>query len=54
MESSAIASVMALFREGHLSAVLQIFSFLKSKHNGVKVFDPVENELDQTQFPTEN
>ena len=49
-----MASMMALPREGHLSVLFKMFSFLKSKHNGVTVFDPTEPEMDRTQFPTED
>ena len=49
-----MASMMALSREGHLSVLFKMFSFLKSKHNGVTVFDPTEPEIDQTRFPTED
>ena len=48
-----MTSIMALPREGHLSVLLKTF-FLKSKHNGVTVFDLTEPEIDQTQFPTED
>ena len=41
-------------REVHLKAVFQTFSFLKSKHNRVTVFDTIEPETDKTQFPTED
>ena len=54
MEVFAMASMMALTREGYLDALFKMFSFLKSKHNGVTVFDPTELEIDQTQFPTED
>ena len=54
MEVSAMASTMSLLREGHLAVVLQMFSFLKSNHNRVTVFDPTEPEIDQTQFPTKD
>ena len=53
MEVSTMASMMILPREGHLNEVFQLFSFLKSKHTGVTVFDPTEPEIDQTQFTTE-
>ena len=49
-----MASMMALPREYYLSAVLQMISFLKNKHNGVAVFDPTDPRIDQTQFPTED
>ena len=54
MKMSTIASTMALPREGHLSVLFEMFSFLKSKHNGATVFDPTEPEIDQTQFPNED
>ena len=54
MEVSAMASMMALPREGHLDAVFHIFAFLKSKHNGVTVFDPSEPDIDESQFPRED
>jgi hypothetical protein len=54
MEVSAMASMMALPREGHLNVLFKMFSFLKSKHNGVTVFDPTEPEIDLNQFPTED
>ena len=54
MEVSAMASMMALPREGHLETIFRMFSFLKTKHNGVMVFDPTEPDIDQSQFPTED
>ena len=54
METSALASTMALPREGHLDAVFHMFSFLKHKHNGVIVFDPTEPEIDINKFPRED
>ena len=53
METSALASMMAFPREGHVDAVFRIFSFLKRKHNGVIVFDPTEPEIDINKFPCE-
>ena len=47
MEVSAMASMMALPREGHLEAVFHTFVFLKSKHNGVMVFDLSEPDIDE-------
>ena len=49
-----MASMMVLSREGHLSVLFKMFSFLKSKCNGIIVFDPTEHDIDQTQFPTED
>ena len=49
-----MTSTMARPCEGHLAAVFQMFSFLKSKRNGFTVFDPTEPEIDQIQFPTED
>ena len=50
MTLSSMASMMDLPREGHLNVVFQMFLFLKSKHNGVTVFDPTDPEIYQTQF----
>ena len=54
MKVSTMDSMMVLTREGYLNAVFQMFLFLKSKHNGVPVFDHAEPEIYQTQFPTED
>ena len=54
METSAMASMMAMPREGHLKAVLHMFSFLKKHHNGVLVFDPSVPEIDRTKFRQED
>ena len=50
METLALASMMALPRRGHLDAAFHMFSFLKSKHNAVMVFDPSEPDIDESQF----
>jgi hypothetical protein len=50
-EVSMLASQMALPREGHLVAVLRIFSYLKKHHNSRIAFDPTYPEIDQSQFP---
>ena len=54
METSALASMMANPRVGHLDAVYHMFAFLEKHHNGVMVFDPTEPEIDQSQFPTQD
>ena len=54
METSAMASMMALPREGHLKTLLHMFAFLKIKHNGVMVFDPTEPDIDETKFRKED
>ena len=54
METSALASMMALPREGRLDAVFRMFVFLKRKHNGVMVFDPTEPEIDINKIPCED
>ena len=53
METSELASMMALPREGHLDVVFHMFAFLKRKHNGVIFFDPTEPEIDINKFPRE-
>ena len=50
METSAMASMMALPRKGHLKVLFHMFAFLKMKHNGVMVFDPSEPTIDESQF----
>ena len=54
METSALASMMALAREGNLLAIFQMFAFLRSNHNGVMVFDPTEPDLDENKFQKED
>ena len=54
MDSSALASIMALPREVHIDAVFHIFAFLKRKHNGVMVFEQTEPEIDINKFPRED
>ena len=54
METSALALMMALPREGHLDAVFHMFAFLKRKHNGVIFFDLTEPEIDINKFPRED
>ena len=54
METSALASMMASPRVGHLNAVYHMFAFLKVKHNGVMVFDPTEPDIDTSQFTMED
>ena len=54
METSALASMMAMPREGHLLAIFQMFAFLKARHNGVMVFDPTEPVIDDSQFARED
>ena len=54
METSAMASMMALPREGHLTQLYHMFSFLKSKHNAVMVFDPSEPDINESLFTDED
>ena len=54
METSAMASMMALPRQGHLKVLFHMFAFLKQRHNGVMVFDPTEPDIDLTKFPNED
>ena len=51
METSALASMMALPREGHLDAVFHMFAFLKRKHNGVMSFTRLNLKLILINFP---
>ena len=54
METSALASMMALPREGHLDAVFHMCAFLNCKHNGVVFFDRTEPEIGINKFPRED
>ena len=50
METSALASMMAMTREGHLAQVYRIFSFLGSHHNAVIIFDSTPPDTDHSAF----
>jgi hypothetical protein len=54
MEVSAMASMMANPREGHLDQLFHTFAFLKGNHNGVMVFDPTEPTIDESLFPDQD
>ena len=54
MEVSALASMMAMPREGHLEQLFHMFAFLKMQHNGVMVFDPTEPDIDESCFVRED
>ena len=54
METSALASMMASPREGHLEQLYHMFAFLKIKHNSSMVFDPSEPDIDESQFTRED
>ena len=50
VESSMMASAMALPRRGHLEQVYHIFAYLKNNHNAEMVLDPSEPEIDEGSF----
>ena len=50
VETSILASQVAMPREGHLSALLQVFAYLKNRHNARLVLDPTYPEVDMTKF----
>ena len=54
METSALASMMAMPGVGHLYAEYYMFAFLQNNHNSVMVFHPTEPGIDQSQFPTQD
>ena len=54
METSALASMIAMPREGHLDAIYHMFSFLKKHHNVVLVFDATVPEIDRSKFCRED
>jgi hypothetical protein len=51
-EVSLLASQLALPREGHLDAMVHVFSYLKNKHNSCMVFDPSYPDIDERKFQT--
>ena len=46
-----MASHMAMPREGHLIALLRIFSYVKKHHNSQIAFDPTYPKIDHNDFP---
>ena len=54
METSSMASMMALPRQGHLNQLYHMFAFLKIKHNGVLVLDPTVPDINESAFPKED
>jgi hypothetical protein len=49
-EVSKMASQMASPREGHLVALLHMFSFLRINHNSLMVYDPLYPTIDMNVF----
>ena len=54
LESSMMASCLALPRKGHLNCLYHILGYLKNKHNAEMIFDPTEPDIDESAFPKEN
>ena len=54
MKTSALASMMAMPREGHLAQVYCTFSFFSSHHNAVMVFDSTPPDIDESAFVDDN
>ena len=52
-EISMLSSHMALPREGHLTQLFHMFSYLKKKHNSRMVFDPSYPFVDEERFKSE-
>ena len=50
LEVSMMSSHIALPREGHLKALLQIFAYIKKHHNTEMVYDPSQPEIDNAAF----
>ena len=51
METSMLASHMALQCEGHLVAILHIFAYLQKHHNLQIAFNPTVPDIDHNLFP---
>ena len=54
MEVSAMASMMASPREGHLKQLYHMFAYLRNKHNSSLVLDPTEPDINDSDFPKED
>lgn len=50
LETSMMASHLALPREGHLAQVFHMFDYLKRHHNAEMVFDPSDPVIDESLF----
>ena len=49
-EASLLASHSAMPREGHLEALIHVFTYIEKKHNSRMIFDPTYPDIDLTQF----
>ena len=54
IETSVLASLTELPREGHLKELFHIFSFLKGKHRAAMLVDPTEPDLNESIFKNED
>ena len=54
MDTSAMASMMASPREGHLQTLYCICALKKEKHNGAMLLDPIGTNLDLSKFYIED
>ena len=45
-----MASMMDILRYGHLEQIFHMFAYLRIKHNISMVFDPIESDIDESQF----
>ena len=52
-EISMLAAHMAAPREGHLKAALQVFAYLKKKHNARLIYDPTYPHINMDEFKQE-
>ena len=50
IETSAMASMMAMPIEGHLEQLFHMFTYLRIKHNSLMVFDTTDHDIDGYQF----
>ena len=54
VETSLLASCMAMPRQGHLNQLYHIFAFVKSHHNSEMVLDPSEPTMNIEEFNNED
>ena len=54
MKTSAMTSMMAMPREGHMEQLFNMFTYLRIKHNSLMVFDTTYTDIDNSQFVRED
>ena len=53
-ETSEIAPMMEMPREGHVEQIFHMFAYLRINHNSLMVFYLIEPDIDDSQFVRED